>query len=56
MKYSYWFEDSFVTFTDHALTVRELYPLMKKHGFLVGYTEGDKVVLMEDTTCGYCLR
>lgn len=46
MKYSYWFEDAFVLFTDHELSVREMYHEMKKHGFLVGYTEGDTVHLM----------
>lgn len=56
MKYSYWFEDSTTIFTDHELSVRETNTLMRKHGFLVGYTTEDgEVILMDDMTCGYHL-
>jgi hypothetical protein len=55
MTYSYWFEDETILFTDHAFSAREMNALMRKHGFLVGYTEGDEVFLMEDMTCGYHL-
>lgn len=51
MKYSYWFEDETVLFFDHELTIREFYALVKKHGFLVGYTKGDEIILMDDA-CG----
>lgn len=56
MKYSYWFEDSTTIFTDHALSVREMNALMRKHGFLVGYTTKDgEIILVENMTCGYYL-
>ena len=56
MKCSYWFEDSTTIFTDYELSVREMNVLMRKHGFLVGYTTKDgEVVIMEDMMCGYHL-
>ena len=48
MKYSYWFEDGTVLFFNHELEVREIYPLIRKYGLLVGYTAGDQIFLMED--------
>ena len=56
MKYSYWFEDSTIIFTEQEISVREMNVLMRKYGFLVGYTTEDgEIILMEDMTCGYHL-
>lgn len=47
-QYQYGFEDRALLTFDHELNVKEFYALVKQHGFLVGYTDGNKVYYYEE--------
>lgn len=47
-KYQYGFEDHSLLTFDHELSAKEFYALIKQHGYLVGYTDGNKVYYYEE--------